>query len=145
MIKLNTGVQSQVKNKLSNTLKSWLPILQANISKLEEIVNEHKYENPFIEVESGFENRDAKVKKGLYEFSHQRYSSQENIEKLTIDQESFYDKIDLQIDKPIFPTEVSQKVAREIVRFLDEDGYFDGDIDAIAQGVWYHAWASGGD
>ena len=57
------SVQANVKNKLSPTLKNWLPILQANIHQLEDMINEQKYDNPFIEVESGFEDRSAKTKK----------------------------------------------------------------------------------
>ncbi|MFG5142286.1 RNA polymerase factor sigma-54, partial [Campylobacter lari] len=38
------------KAKLSQTLRSWLPILQANIEDLKENLEEFAKENPFIEI-----------------------------------------------------------------------------------------------
>ena len=46
---------TDTKLKLSNTLRSWLPVLIANISDLEETIKPICEDNPLIEVKSGFE------------------------------------------------------------------------------------------
>ena len=131
-IGIQPSVKATVKNTLSATLKNWLPLLQANIRQLEVMINEQKYDNPFIEVESGFEEKNEKIKKNIFEKSYRQHSSQEHIEKLTISSESLHDKLFAQIDKPLFPTPISQKIAHEIIFNLDEQGYFEGNNQEIA-------------
>lgn len=134
-MKTSLNVGTSVSNKLSHTLKSWLPLLQANINDLEEVVNKANSDNPFVDVKTGFETQDAKLKKNIYEPRYQRNSSQETIEKLTISRENFLDKMDEQIDQKLFPTPISQEIAKKIVFNLDEEGYFDGDKQQIADEV----------
>jgi RNA polymerase sigma-54 factor len=121
-----------VSNKLSSTLKSWLPLLQVGITDIEDMVNKANDDNPFVEIKTGFETRDEKLKKSIYEPQYQRHSSQETIEKLTIEKENFYDKLNEQIDQKLFPTPISQKIAHEIVVNLNYEGYFDGNKEDIA-------------
>ena len=56
--------QSQ-KTKLSQTLRSWLPILQANIEDLKESLDEFTKDNPFVSVKDNISSRDSKNKKLL--------------------------------------------------------------------------------
>ena len=122
-----------VSNTLSNTLKSWLPLLQANINDLEKLIKKTGGDNPFIEVENGFEERDKKTKKQVYEPHYQKYSTHETIEKLTIEKENFYDKLFSQIENKLFPTPMSEQIAYKIIDNINDEGYFDGDLEEIAE------------
>jgi DNA-directed RNA polymerase specialized sigma54-like protein len=51
-MRLNQSPSVGNKTKLSQTLKSWFPVLMANIQDLEEIIKEHKVDNPIIDVKS---------------------------------------------------------------------------------------------
>jgi RNA polymerase sigma-54 factor len=93
------------KYKLSSTLKSWLPVLQANITDLEEIMEKFKEDNPLLDVKNGYEkdydmNQFYKRKRG----SVSSNSSTDNIDKLNFTKESVYDKVLSQIKEPYFPT-----------------------------------------
>ncbi len=119
--------QSQtVKLSLSSTLRSWLPILQSDIESLEECIEPFLKDNPFIEVKSGYE----KHRKGFAEDSS--YTS-DFIESLTISQKSLYETLKEQIVPPLFPTQISQDIAYEIIEDIDDEGYFRGNIDNIAK------------
>ena len=122
-----------VSNTLSNTLKSWLPLLQANINDLEKLIKKTGGDNPFIEIENGFEERDKKIKKQVYEPHYQKYSTHETIEKLTIEKENFYDKLFSQIENRLFPTPMSEQIAYKIIDNINDEGYFDGDLEEIAE------------
>lgn len=103
----------------------WLPLLQAPLQELEHIFKEHSYENPFLGCKSSFETS-----------LPSSYGGEDNkrdfIENVGDSTESLYEKLLDQIDAPLFPTPNSQKVAREIICDIDEDGFFDGDISQIA-------------
>jgi RNA polymerase sigma-54 factor len=121
------------KYKLSSTLKSWLPVLQANITDLEEIMEKFKEDNPLLDVKNGYEkdydmNQFYKRKRG----SVSSNSSTDNIDKLNFTKESVYDKVLSQIKEPYFPTIKSQKIAFRIIEDLDHEGFFDGDMSEIA-------------
>ena len=122
-----------VSNTLSNTLKSWLPLLQANINDLEKLIKKTGGDNPFIEIENGFEERDKKIKKQVYEPHYQKYSTHETIEKLTIEKENFYDKLFSQIENRLFPTPMSEQIAYKIIDNINDEGYFDGNLEEIAE------------
>ncbi|WP_373072975.1 RNA polymerase factor sigma-54 [Sulfurimonas sp.] len=106
------------KQGLQLSLRLWLPLLQAPLQDLETIFKEHSFDNPFLEYKSSFESN---------------YSSGEFIEDINISKESLYDVVSNQIEAPIFPTPISQKVANEILSNINSEGYFDGDIDSIAE------------
>lgn len=124
-LKVRQSVQTKVK--LSNTLRSWLPILHSGLSELEEIVQPFVESNPVVEISSGFENTftDRLPKKVL--FNNVSNSKTEQIEALTIQKQSLYDVLQKQIEAPLFPTPLSQKVAMHIVENIDENGYYDAD------------------
>ncbi len=118
--------QSQTtKLSLSSTLRSWLPILQSDLESIEEIIEPFVKDNPFIEVKSGFERR------ANYE-NIQKIHTSDFIESLTFSQKSLYEVLQEQIVPPLFPTDISQKIAYAIIEEINEQGYFDGDLKKIA-------------
>jgi len=124
----NIRLNVKQKQTLQLSLKTWLPLLQAPLQELDTLFKEYSYENPFLEVNSYFESRS---------FTNSSYSGDDEkrgfIENMSIYHESIYDKIDDQICEPLFPTPVSQKVAREILFYINDEGYFEGNIQRIAE------------
>ncbi len=117
--------QSQTtKLSLSSTLRSWLPILQADISSLEEALEPFVKDNPFVNIRSGYEKKFSKVTDG---------SVSDVIESISIATNSLYDTLVEQISPPLFPTDKSQQIAYDIIEDIDNEGYFRGDIQKIAK------------
>jgi RNA polymerase sigma-54 factor len=132
-MKLRYDLTNQVSNKykLSTTLKSWLPVLRANISELDEVLDDFKKENPLLDIKSGFEKNYSY--KDFYSNYRSKGSSTENIEKMNIESESLFEVLSKQIMPPLFPTPRSQDIAIRIIEDINEDGFFDGDIIAISE------------
>ncbi len=122
-------ISKSQKPKLSYTLRRWLPILQADLYSLHEILKEYKEENPFIEIESGFEKREQKIFDNFYK----KKSLQKEIESLNFYKKSLWDVLFEQISPPLFPTPKSQKIAFKIIENLNEEGYFDGNLEDISK------------
>ena len=118
---LSTSVAQ--KQNLNLSLKMWLPMLQSSLQDLEKHLKNVSYENPFLEI--------SKPKEFYNNFMPQGTSG-EFIESLALYKESLHDKLSEQICAPNFPTPNSQKVALEILCDINENGYFDGDIEKIA-------------
>ncbi|WP_419770971.1 MAG: RNA polymerase factor sigma-54 [Candidatus Marinarcus sp.] len=118
---LNTSVAQ--KQNLNLSLKLWLPMLQYSLQDLEKHLKNVSYENPFLEI---------KRPKEFYSNFTSNGVSGEFVESLAIYNISLNDKISEQICAPIFPTPNSQKVAMEILCDINEQGYFEGDIEQIA-------------
>jgi len=119
------------KQNLQLSLKMWLPLLQAPISELENIIKEKSYENPFIDCKSSFESNYAGVSGGSYG-SDGEFDKRNFIENTSLYEESLYDKVSNQIYGHLFPTPNSQNIAHEILFFINNEGYFEGDIEQIA-------------
>jgi len=121
----NLSLQFKQKQTLQLSLKMWLPLLQAPLQELEHIFKEHSYENPFLGCKSSFETSLSS-----------NYGGEDNkrdfIENVGDYQESLHDKLIEQIDAPLFPTPNSQKVALEIIYDINDEGFFEGDIELIA-------------
>jgi len=117
MAKLRQVQSLQTKNKLSPTLRNWLPILHSNLADLEEIIAPIIEINPLVEVISGFEVKERK-KSNFINYS----------EGITlIQKESLYEFLSIQIDSSLFPTPFSKNIALFIIENLDCNGYYDGD------------------
>ncbi|NDJ28161.1 RNA polymerase factor sigma-54 [Campylobacter sp. MIT 12-8780] len=121
--------QSQ-KTKLSNTLRSWLPILQANIEDLKESLDEFAKENPFISVKENPTLNDKGSKRTYYESLHKN-SVSDTLEALSIAKKSVYELLNEQIQPPLFPTAKSQEIALKIVECLNNEGYFEYDTEIL--------------
>jgi len=130
-MKLRTSTSTTTKHKLSQTLRSWLPILQSDLESLNETLKEAAKENPFIEIHSGNEVKSSskKTNQSLY----RKNSVSAEIEALTTSKKSLYDKLHEQIEPPLFPTKTSVNIALEIIQHINDNGYFDGSIKEIAK------------
>ena len=123
MLKQRTS-QNQ-KQKLSSTLRSWLPILQSDLDALPEAIEPFIQANPFIEVRVGNEKPDKKFEKKSFFQELSRNSVSETIEALTINKKTLYETLDEQINPPLFPTKISQDIAYEIIENINHEGYFE--------------------
>ena len=127
MATLRHNQNVEVKHKLSNTLRNWLPILQSSIDELEDIIKPMVDANPLVEIGSGFE-KDFKETLPKKVLSGGISSSRtQKIEALTTSKKSLYDVLQEHIQPPLFPTPISQKVAQFVIENLEESGYYDGD------------------
>ncbi len=111
------------KQNLNLSLKLWLPMLQSSLQDLEKHLKDVSYENPFLEL---------KKPKEFYSNYSLSGTNGEFIESIATYDMSLNDKISEQICAPLFPTPNSQKVALEILCDINEEGYFEGDIEQIA-------------
>lgn len=118
---LNTSVAQ--KQNLNLSLKLWLPMLQSSLQDLEKHLKDVSYENPFLEL---------KKPKEFYSNYSLSGTNGEFIESIATYDVSLNDKINEQICPPLFPTPNAQKVALEILCDINEEGYFEGDIEQIA-------------
>jgi RNA polymerase sigma-54 factor len=127
--------QSQ-KQKLSSTLRSWLPILQADLDSLSDALEPFAKANPFIEIKVGNEKLDKKWQKKSFFNEISKNSVSSTIEALTIQKKSLFETLFEQINPPLFPTSKSQKIAYEIIEYIDHEGYFEGSkIDLISEKI----------
>lgn len=123
----------ETKHKLSNTLRNWLPILHSSLSDLGEAMAPFVASNPLVEVRSGFEEDfESKIPRKIISQSVANTRT-EQIEALTIQYKSLYDVLDEQLEAPLFPTPLSQKIAAFVVSNLDEHGYYEGDSEAFCE------------
>ena len=131
---LRTSQGVEGKTKLSSTLRNWLPILHSGLSDLEEAMAPFVEANPLIEVKSGYEeNFEKKLPKKILHGQGAKNSQSEKIEALTIQKRSLYEVLDEQIDGSLFPTPKSKEIAYSVVENLDEDGFFEGDMDELCE------------
>ena len=127
MATLRQNQNVEVKHKLSNTLRNWLPILQSSIDELEETIKPMVDANPIVEISSGFE-KDFKTSIPKKVLSGDVSSSRTSkIEALTTTKKSLYDVVYEHIQPPLFPTPTSVKIAEFVLANLDESGYYEGD------------------
>ncbi|HFU74471.1 MAG TPA: RNA polymerase factor sigma-54 [Helicobacteraceae bacterium] len=125
---LRTSQSVETKNKLSNTLRNWLPILHSSLSDLGEAMDPFVESNPVVEVKSGYEESfEKKLPKKILYGTGVSNSRTEQIEALTIQERSLYEVLDEQLEAPLFPTPLSQEIANFVVENLDENGYYEGD------------------
>lgn len=115
------------------SMKLWLPILESSLSELTKNIDEMSQTNPYVQVKKGLENEFKLRSKDIKKFQGSKSSGLDEGSAASISkEESLYDKLLSQIEAPMFPTQISQKVAKAIVENLDENGFFDGDIKTIA-------------
>lgn len=133
MATLRVTQSVETKNKLSNTLRNWLPILHSSLSELGEVMQPFIEANPVVEVQSGFEESfEGKLPRKIISKSVAN-SRSERLEALTIQKRSLYDVLDIQLQAPLFPTPISQKIARFVVENLDENGYYEGESEQFCK------------
>ncbi|MCV6608398.1 MAG: RNA polymerase factor sigma-54, partial [Campylobacterales bacterium] len=70
-----------------------------------------------------------------YRKNEEHVSTTDTIEAITFNTKSLYDTLEEQITDDLFPTPMSQTIAYEIIRFINEDGFFDGCTKEIAKSL----------
>jgi len=119
------------------SMQTWLPLLQCSLSDLDKHLQVITSENPCLEIGSGFEVSESsseRTHRAYMEYqNHVSNASSDEIEWMSVGKESLYEKLDRQITAPLFPTPISQKIARQIIYYINEEGYFDGDVKEIAK------------
>lgn len=124
---LRVKTSTELKNKLSNTLRNWLPILQSSLSDLGEAMSPFVEGNPLIEIQSGYEESfESKIPKKI-QYGYVQNAQAQAIEALTVQSKSLYELLEEQIDSSLFPTPQSRTIAKYIIENLDEGGYYEGD------------------
>ena len=118
-----------LKAKLSQTLRSWLPILQASIEDLPDSLAELSKDNPFVSIKEG---KSPNSKKSYFE-QMSKSSIYETLESLNVAKKSVYELLDEQIAPPLFPTPKSQEIAHKIIQCLNSEGYFEFDGEIISE------------
>ncbi|MGB3961855.1 MAG: RNA polymerase factor sigma-54, partial [Sulfurimonas sp.] len=118
------------------SMQTWLPLLQCSLSDLDKHIQVITNENPCLEVESGFEMPESSSDGSHNTFmeyqNHVSNSATEEIEWMSVATESLYEVLDAQISAPLFPTPISQKIAKQIIFYINDEGYFEGDVKEIA-------------
>ena len=113
------------KNKLSNKLLNFLPILKSSFEEIEETIKNIEKENPLI---------DVKYKKFITFSNYVQNSSSEVIENRLLNKNSLYEELKNQIlTSKFFPTEKSKTIALKILEDITNEGYFEGSESAIAK------------
>lgn len=127
MLKQKTSITQ--KTKLSQTLRSWLPILQANIEDLKESLDEFAKENPFIEIKenSSITNNQNKY----YQEYFSKNTTAQMIDAKSLENKNVYELLSEQIIPPLFPTQKSQLIAEKIIECLNHEGYFEYDEEIL--------------
>lgn len=119
------------------SMQTWLPLLQCSLSDLDKHLQVATNDNPCLEVSSGFEvsesSSDSSHRAYLDYQNHVSNASSDEIEWMSVSTQSLYEKLDEQISAPLFPTPISQKIARQIIFYINEEGYFEGDVKEIAK------------
>ncbi len=118
-------------------MQTWLPLLQCSLSDLDKHLQVISNENPCLDVSSGFEMSESssdRSHRAYMEYqNHVSNASADEIEWLSVSTQSLYEKLDEQIAAPLFPTPISQKIARQIIYYINDEGYFEGNIKEIAE------------
>jgi len=123
------------KGTISNLLKSWLPVLQADIETLYETLKDKTKDNPFVEIKSGNEVSQSARTKTANRDKYVKNSLSADIDSFNISKESLFDVLQKQIVSSLFPTKLSIDVASVIIENINDDGYFDADIDKLSEEI----------
>ncbi|WP_096017194.1 RNA polymerase factor sigma-54 [Campylobacter lanienae] len=115
------------KAKLNQTLRSWLPILQASSDELKETLEPFLEKNPFAQIEPNPKSRSLNFYNDLY-----KTSISDTIESSIVYKESLYEKLYKQIDDRLFPSKRSKEIANLIIESISDEGYFEWDDKKFA-------------
>lgn len=115
-------------------MKTWIPLLQCSLDNLDSHLHDYVASNPCIEMQEGFEQNTKKGQSTYTNYVNQvGNAASEFMEEVTISKESLYETLEKQIEAPLFPTPISQKIARSVIENINDEGYFEGDIFEIAK------------
>ncbi|MDR1912163.1 MAG: RNA polymerase factor sigma-54 [Helicobacteraceae bacterium] len=147
-LQLRTGGDAQTKYRISATMRNWLPLLQCSVTDLESRLKIEAEANPFLQIKSNqeisYDEHDPNAQDRIedddfldneddyYRRDEPKRSLSDVIEATSIQQKSLYEALEEQITDHLFPTPQSKIIARSIIDSIDDLGFFDGDIEAIA-------------
>ncbi|WP_144624632.1 RNA polymerase factor sigma-54 [Campylobacter coli] len=117
------------KTKISQTLRSWLPILQANIEDLKENLDKFAEENPFLSVQEPIQTQEHN--KNYFDSFYKRNVNSAFVDNKGFATKSVYELLSEQIIPPLFPTNKSQELAGKIIECLNHEGYFEYDEEIL--------------
>ena len=128
---LRQKLSQSPKTKLSNTLRSWLPLLQANIEDLKESLDKFAENNPFLSIEEKAQTQ--KNGQNYYDNFFKRNAKSDILEQKALKEQSVWELLDEQIIPPLFPTAKSQTIANQIIQCLNHEGYFEYDEGILCE------------
>ncbi|HEA8244220.1 TPA: RNA polymerase factor sigma-54 [Campylobacter coli] len=117
------------KTKISQTLRSWLPILQANIEDLKENLDKFAEENPFLSIQEPIQTQEHN--KNYFDSFYKRNVNSAFVDNKGLATKSVYELLSEQIIPPLFPTSKSQELAGKIIECLNHEGYFEYDEEIL--------------
>lgn len=117
----------KLQPRLSMTM--WVPLLQTATVDLPGMIRKMADENPLITI------KQRKSEPPLFKRvkNQAQGGSAEMIERTIVQKESLYEKLQEQIGPPLFPVEKSQEIAYAIIEYISEEGYFEGNVEEIAE------------
>ncbi len=116
-------------------MKLWLPLLQCSLQELDKHLEVISNENPCIEVSPGVKPDTEKQRRGSYDMGALSTTSSDILENYTFAKGSLYEHLNDQIAAPLFPTPISQQIAKEIIFYINDEGYFEGNVKEIAEAL----------
>ncbi|HEH5491283.1 TPA: RNA polymerase factor sigma-54 [Campylobacter coli] len=126
---LRQKITQAPKTKISQTLRSWLPILQANIEDLKENLDKFAEENPFLSVQEPIQTQEHN--KNYFDSFYKRNVNSAFVDNKGFATKSVYELLSEQIIPPLFPTNKSQELAGKIIECLNHEGYFEYDEEIL--------------
>ncbi len=130
------------KNRLSATLKSWLPILQSGPLEMEEVLQAYAKDNPCMRVQSGLSADFSACQFHKAQRPNAptlKNTMTDKIESLSVREATLYETLHQQLLPPLFPTQTSLQIAQDIIENLNHEGYFEGDVESLALKLGVHA------
>lgn len=119
------------------SMQTWLPLLQCSLSDLDKHLGVIMNDNPCVDVKSNIEVSESSLggdKSGFSAYqNHVSNASSDEIEWMSISHQSLYEVLDDQVTAPLFPTPISQQIAKQIIYYINDEGYFEGDLKEIAK------------
>ncbi|EAK3700111.1 RNA polymerase factor sigma-54, partial [Campylobacter jejuni] len=128
---LKQKITQAPKAKISQTLRSWLPILQANIEDLKENLDKFAEDNPFLNVQDSIQTHDKG--KNYFDSFYKHNVNSAFVDSKGLAKKSVYELLNEQILPPLFPTNKSQELAKKIIECLNEEGYFEYDEEFLKE------------
>jgi len=120
------------------SMKMWLPLLHCSLGDLESHLQVIAQENPCIDI-NHYESRNDQIRHYFKQKEQYSFNSTDRLEHYTTGKRSLYEILDEQIAAPLFPTPISQRIAKEIIFYINDEGYFEGDVAVIAEYLDLHA------
>ena len=123
------------KQLLKPLLKRWLSLLDGDLTVLEERLIEIAKDNPYLRVDSRMTKNETDLIPRIKNHPASQNSGLDEgfFDRIADNNKSLFETLIAQIEAPLFPTERSQRVALTIIDDINNEGYFEGSIEVIAQ------------